>query len=487
MDKEFYIKKGADRLKSPWVLMVYLGFVLGVAKVMAKSGPMIGFALILMPAIFWFLTKLFQNPKLAVISILYMAFFAIGIVRYVPAPLGLSIDGLLTLGWLAVLFKKFNRTDWTPVRNNVSLVVLMWFGWVVLEIVNPESRSVAAWFFAMRGSALYMLLTITLAFMCFNEKKDLHLFIKLWVIFSTIAGIYGCKQLYGSLNSAELAWLAAGNAKTHILHGKLRVFSFYSDAGQFGASQAHTFLVCMIIAVGPGSRKNKIIYALCGLVNMWGMMISGTRGALFVPIAGVFAYLVLTKNVKVLMLGFIMAGSVFYILKFTFIGQGNAQIARMRTALDPNDASFQVRLENQKKLKSYLASRPIGGGIGSAGYWGEKFSPGTFLAVTPTDSWYVQVWAENGIVGLLVHLFMIFFLLGRLFFIVWNLRDPVLKQTMMALYAGFFGVCFASYGNKVFGQNPTAILSYLSIAFLELSKKFDQEHITQLTLKESKQ
>ena len=183
----------------------------------------------------------------------------------------------------------------------------------------------------------------------------------------------------------------------------------------------------------------KIFFGVTAALTFWGMMISGTRGAIFVPIAGFFIYFVSTKNIKILLLGMLVGAGAFVVLKFTKIGQGNYQIARMRTALDPNDASFQVRLDNQKKLKSYLSHRPIGGGVGSAGYWGLRFSPGTFLAETPTDSWYVQIWAENGMVGLTIYICMILYLLMKGFWIIWHLQDEVVKQYAMALFAGFLG------------------------------------------------
>jgi hypothetical protein len=41
------------------------------------------------------------------------------------------------------------------------------------------------------------------------------------------------------------------------------------------------------------------------------------------------------------------------------IANGNDQVRRMRTAFDPNDASLQVRLDNQKILKGYLALDPL--------------------------------------------------------------------------------------------------------------------------------
>lgn len=143
----------------------------------------------------------------------------------------------------------------------------------------------------------------------------------------------------------------------------------------------------------------------------------------------------------------------------------------MRTGLDPNDPSLQLRLINQAKLRGYLASRPIGGGIGSAGFWGTRFSPGTFLAVTALDSWYVKIWAECGVVGLYVHIgmlltFMIYFGLK-----LWKIPPCLLRDKLVALYSGMFGILVACYGNQILGQLPTNVAIYLSISFLYVFTK----------------
>jgi len=151
----------------------------------------------------------------------------------------------------------------------------------------------------------------------------------------------------------------------------------------------------------------------------------------------------------------------------------------MRSAFDPNDASLQVRLENQKRLKVYLASRPFGGGIGHAGVKAQKYLPNAFLSNVATDSWYVLIWAEQGIVGLLLHLFILFYVVIKTTFLVWfHLRDPVLKIKIAALTAGMFGVMVASYGNAVLGTMPTAMLIYTSMALMLSSKSLDTEALS---------
>jgi hypothetical protein len=344
-----------------------------------------------------------------------------------------------------------------------------------MELINPESRSSAAWFYSVRGTALYMIQLIILTILLLNDQKELRKFLNVWILWSFIAGVWGMKQLYLGVNHYEQMWLDAGAYKTHILFGRLRVFSFYSDAGQFGAAMGHILLVVLILSFGPIPLKQKLLYWGLSAFFFWCMAISGTRGAMFVPLSGIMVYLFLTKNFKILAIGCMVVGILFGLLKFTTIAAGNYQVQRMRSAMDPNDPSLQVRLDNQKKFKVYLATRPFGGGIGSAGSWGQRFSPGTFLADTPTDSWYVKIWAETGIIGLWVHLGMIVtFIITGCVLIFKMKRDKAIRQVAMALFAGFVGVAFASYGNQVLGQAPSGVMVMMSVAFVWLAYRWDK-------------
>jgi cell division protein FtsW (lipid II flippase) len=141
-----------------------------------------------------------------------------------------------------------------------------------------------------------------------------------------------------------------------------------------------------------------------------------------------------------------------------------------------DEASLQVRLSNQKKLVGYLASRPFGGGVGATGNWGERFSPNSFLANTATDSWYVMIWSDTGIVGLVYYLFMIFFILiTGAYNVMYKLKDDWLKVQILALTCGMAGIVAASYGNGVFGQMPTGIIMYIGMVFIFISPKWDQK------------
>ncbi len=418
---------------------------------------------------------LFSKPIIGVYTAVALSFILIGMGRYIKdVQVGLGMDAILILTYLALFMNRFNeRIDWAPANKDITFLSIIWFGYSVFELVNPEARSVPAWF-SGRGVSLYMFLLVPLTLLFINSNKKLDYFLYVWGVFSILATLKGIMQLQFGVDYAEQAWLNEGNYKTHILFGKLRVFSFLSDAGQFGGTQAYAAVVFTIYSMAQTVKIKKYFFITVALLAFYGMIISGTRGAISVPLSGFMVFFVLRKNLKVLSFGVAILAVIFIFFRFTTIGQGNDQIRRMRTAFDPNDASLQVRLDNQKILKRYLASRPFGGGIGHGGVKAQRYLPYAFLSQVATDSWYVLVWVEQGIVGLLLHLFILFYTAGKASYnVMFRIRDPLLKLKMSALIAGMMGVMVASYGNAVLGGMPTGMLIYVSMAIMLNSAVFD--------------
>ena len=134
-----------------------------------------------------------------------------------------------------------------------------------------------------------------------------------------------------------------------------------------------------------------------------------------------------------------------------------------------------VRLENQAKLRKYLESRPFGAGIGTTDVWAKRFYPGSYLSNLPTDSWFVKIWAENGVVGLSIYAFALAFVIVMGVVNIRKLKNPDTRQKMIALYGGFMGILVASFGNPVFGQAPLGALMYISMTILSTATIFDTE------------
>ncbi|MDV7138331.1 O-antigen ligase family protein [Maribacter sp. TH_r10] len=484
----FQATYGAERLRQPLPMVLLVGIALAIGYLTATRGLVVGLALMMFPFVIVYLGAILLNPRIGIITILIFNFIVLGIGRYVPMTWGLLMDGLMVLMYLALFFKAFHiKIPWDNARSQLTLLVSIWFGYAVFQIVNPEAVSIAAWFYAMRGVALYQFLLIPLVFILFNKYTDLKILWYIWGILSLLATMKGMMQLILGVDRWEQAWLDAGGDVTHILFGKLRIFSFYSDAGQFGAAQGHAGVVFGVLALFAKNRKFQIFCGVVALAGFLGMMISGTRGAIAVPAMGGVMFILIRKHLPSIILGALVGISVFVFFKYTMIGNGNDQIRRMRTAFDPNDASLVVRQENQAKLAGYLASRPFGGGIGSTGNWGKRFAPNSFLGNTATDSWYVAIWADTGIVGLYLHLFIVFFcLITGAYNVMYRIRDDWLKGQISALVCGMAGIMLASYGNGIFGQFPTAILMYVGMVFMFLSPKWDKQLMKEKGLDEEK-
>lgn len=469
---ETYRKKVIFTLMMVCVLM-------GIGYLIGKGNLVIGFMCIIIPCALFFAAWLILDPRQGVYWALVMGFLSSGIARYISAPWGLAIDAFLFLGIIGWIFKQSRLRDWSAIKNDGMLVTAVWFGYIVMQVANPEAVSIEAWFYAMRGIGFYSFLSFILVFTYFREPRDIERILNVIIWFSLAGTAWGFRQQLFGVDAAEYYWLWVENHQDeHILFGVLRVFSFYSDAGQFGASQAMVSLVCGILAMGPFPLKKRIFYSVAALLTFLGFAISGTRGALAVPAAGAIIFLVASQNFKLLISGLVAMGIIFYILKFTFAFQGVEQVRRMREAFDPNNPSLLVRLQNQKTFGRYLKSRPLGGGVGTAGFWGARFSPHTLLARTPTDSWYVKIWAETGVIGISLHLFTLGYFMGKGAAVIWGLKHQQLKYQAMSLYSAIGGVLLASYGNQVFGQMPTGMIMNLAIPFIFMAPLYEKKLLT---------
>jgi O-antigen ligase len=377
---------------------------------------------------------------------------------------GLMIEGLILTVVAAVLVKT-SAKEYTEINKDLFYLLLVWFVISLLQVLNPGA-SLMGWVSEIRSTALYPLLMVMLGLLIFNQRRHLDLFLVLIIGLSTLASLNGIKQLYFGPSSGEQAFLNGGGAITHILFGRLRVFSFYSDAGQFGASQAQLGLIALILGFGPFRKWTKCIFLSCSGLMLYGMLISGTRGALFALVIGGFVALVLSKNLKVLLLGGLVGILFLSFLKFTYIGNSNYQIYRLRSAVNPNDPSLNVRFNTQKLLREYMSSRPFGGGLGVIGHNGILYNSDKFLSTVPPDSYFVKVWAMYGIVGFTIWLSIMLYVFGKCCGIVWRLEDKEIKIKMIALTSGFAGILFCSYGNEVINSMPSSIVVYFSWVFI---------------------
>lgn len=465
-------------LKYPFLVLVFVG--LGLLTV--RKGPVVLGALLAAGIGIWALVLLFKYPRINIYGLIFLGFFMAALGRHISGvvPWSLGIDFFLVLAPVMILFKHGEYADFRLANRSLIWCLGIWMGYILLQALNPEAPSLVAWLYVMRGIALYPLLMAFLALVIFNSKKDFYTFLNIWLALSLLGVLWAMKQNFLGVSDAEAQWLASGSGKTHILWGKLRKFAYYFDAGTFGAAMGHACIVAIILFLGPYSRKLKRIYLALGLAFFYAMMLSGTRGALAVPVLGAVTYLVMVRNIKLLVIGGSVMLLSYLFLAHTSMGSGQYEIMRLRTALNPEDASLNTRLRNRELLTDYLQDKPFGGGVGTAGYWGGRFSPNTWLANFEPDGLYTQIRAETGIVGRNLYVGLLLLILFRGMYITAKLKNKEYKNLAMAILAGYAGILMANYGNSVMTQFPISVLTFMGLAFVFSMKYWNEEGVVEL-------
>lgn len=459
------------------IAMIVIGF-LTVSRGQVTLAAALG-----IPVIAGVIILLFRWPKLGVYAAMLLGFLTPPLNRFVyNIPYGLAIEVILVVVYIILFFKHFKKLNFRLAQNDIVAVTALWMLYILLQIGNPWALSIEAWAYAMRGIALIQFLLIPLVFVLLDKKKDLLQFMTFYFLLSTIGILWGTKQQIFGLTDAEHAYLYnSGAHKTHVLFGKLRVFSYYFDAGTFGAAMGQLCIISAILYLGPFKKYLKHIFLAIALGAFYALMISGTRGAIAIPATGALVFVILIKKVKYIALAATVLFFSFSFLKFTSVGSSNYNVNRLRSALDPNDASLNVRINNRKKLTAYLADKPFGGGVGSAGSWGQKFTPNTWLANFPPDGLYTRIRAETGIVGYLIYLFIWLYILYRGFKVCWNMKNPRYKSISTAFLASYAGILVANYGNEVMTQYPNNFVTFISLTFIFAMDRWDKEESNEST------
>ncbi len=211
---------------------------------------------------------------------------------------------------------------------------------------------------------------------------------------------------------------------------------------------------------------------------MFVMLSSGTRGAYVLVPAAMVLFLVMNYNKKVLLFVGIVAGIISFMI---MVPTANPTIVRFQSAFKPSqDASFNLRKENQKRIQPYIRSHSIGGGLGATGVWGQRFAPESYLANFPPDSGYVRVAVETGWVGLLLFCMLMFVALAKGIRNFYRIKNPELKSYCLAMVLMVFALNIGNYPQEALVQFPINIYFYLMIALMNITHRLDQDEQKQI-------
>ncbi len=404
---------------------------------------------------------------------LILAFFVLYIGKITSAPIGTSLDGLLLLMISGILISQVFKRDWSFAKDPISTILLFWIYYNVFQVLNPSQESKMAWLFTVRSLAILNLLYF-IACYAFNSFKRIQNMLNLIVGLATFAALYGLKQEFLGFSAAEKSWIYQDPERFQLFFqwGRMRTFSLFNDAMTFGVMMAYMGLFCLIYATAPMKTLYRSLLVIAAILMFWSSIYTGTRTCFALIPLGFAFYALMTLRKEVIMgFGIFLALGTVLVIKG---GNSNAVLFRVRSAFEPSeDASVQIRYFNQKRIRPYIYSHPIGFGPGSTGLWARRFTPDSFLAKFAHDSYYVRLAVELGWIGLAVYMFFLFTVLRRALYFYLRVRDPMIKTYYLCILTSLFMLAVANYPQEAIVQLPTSLISYVFFAAVVRLKDFD--------------
>lgn len=450
----------------------------GILFALSKSNMPVFAVVVLFPFLFLLSIQILQKPIIILYAIFTVNYFIMGITRYIPID-GISVimDILYVIALIVIFIHAtlYHSIEWKRAITPLSIGSLIWLVYCIGQLANPTGL-LEGWLLSRTLIINGLIISIITSLLCVRYKS-LQIILFLLAIFTTLAIIKTITQKYIGFDFYESIWVNGRGRKTHLIRSGIRYFSFFTDASNLGSNMG---CACVVFGLSAFYIKNKALktyYTIIAIGSVYAMFLTGTRGALIVPLGGLALFTVISKNIKAMLIGSMTLFFIYIFFAFTLIGQGNPMIRRMRTAFNPTeDASFNVRKENQQKLGAYLKAKPFGEGLGLSGDGlGVKLS-NRFTTSIPTDSWYVKIWVETGVIGLIIYLGMILLSIAwGAWILMFKIQNPELKGQLCGLLCGIAGMFASAYGNLFWGQFPTMLIAFMGITLVLNGEYFDKE------------
>jgi putative inorganic carbon (HCO3(-)) transporter len=464
-----------NKLNHPAVIGLLVLLSAGIVAAIAKFGMIAGVlalgAMVGLPMVY----AIVAYPRLGIfvylgLAYIIMWFFKMG----VNFPLGTLMDGMEGLFILSVFINQRTSRDWSLFKGPVSTMMLVWVVYNLLEVANPVAESRIAWLYTVRTVAVVMFMYFIFIYYI-DSKKLIRALMKLWIGLACFAALYAFKQQHIGFFPFEESFLHSDPNIELLLFigGVWRKFSIFSDPVAFAYNMVTASLLCVGLISGPIARYKKIVLSCMVVLFLTAMLYSGTRGAYVLIPAAALLLVVLKFNKKLIAIAAIAAAALVVII---FIPTSNQTLYRFQSAFKPSDdASFNVRKMNQKRIQPYILSHPMGGGLGSTGEWGQRFAPNSYLAHFPPDSGYVRVAVELGYIGLLLFCILMFTILRTGINNYYRIKDPELKSYCLAAVLIVFALNIGNYPQEALVQYPSNVYFYLVVALITVTLRLDKK------------
>lgn len=458
-------------------VMLLLLFFLAIYNFIA-SGYSAFVTVISIPALLMVGYVFFKSKTTLFYTLFSINFFIMFITRhfYIPIPVSM-VNEMLELLLLALALLDVSKYRFSDTLNVMLLMLMVWVVFCFIELFNDACGigiDVYRWYTGARLMSFQLLYAHLVMTIYVNSPSKLIRLLVVWACFIVFAAFWVWKQRNIGLTNAEKSFIY--NSPAHFMGGRIRYMSCFSDAANFGVHLAAAAMVFMVLAIYIRITRLRLFFLAVSLLAIYAFFQSGTRTAMVCFIAGLFIFLVLCKSRKIM----IGAGAVFaiflYFLIFTNIGNGNAQIRRMRTAFDKEDASMGVRDMNKETLRKYMVDAPWGVGIGLENADVPAYNKFRLITQVPPDSEYVYIWVRTGEVGLTVFIITtVIMFIGACITVLVRIRNNSLRGVGIALTAAFFTIHLGGYANQILMQFPNVLIFYGGLAIVYALPSMEEE------------
>ncbi|MCE7059879.1 O-antigen ligase [Dyadobacter sp. CY343] len=457
------------------IVLAVIAVCVGIATIYGGlvAGLLLLVSMIAIPVVY----AIVVYPLFGIVTLLTMGFFLFFILRLgINFPLGTLMDGLEVLLLLGVLIKVKQRGEWeiSIFKNPVSVMILIWIGYNLIQVANPWAESRLAWVYTVRSVAAVTIMYFVFVYHL-RTLKSIRIVIRAWLVLAVCGAIYGFKQEFFGIAPAELAdlWSDPMSVSLLYINGIWRKYSIFSDPVSFSYTMVCASVICIALLSSKRSWLKKGILAAMIVAFLMAMLYSGTRGAYVLVPAALIPFALLNFSKKIMLASCVAA---VFITILILMPTSSPTIARFQTAFRPSDdASFNVRKHNQKRIQPYILSHPIGGGLGSTGAWGARFAPHSFLATFPPDSGYIRVAVELGWIGLLLFCFMMFTILKMGINNFYKIRNSELKTYCLAMTLVIFALNIGNFPQEALVQFPNNILFFMAAAIVHTTLLIDRK------------
>jgi O-antigen ligase len=381
--------------------------------------------------------------------------------------------------WMTdVVVRKNKRSVGRVICNETSILIFFMFVINLLSLVNAryfDEVNIGELFERFKVMSAYFIIVAVV-----KDRRVLRMAVLIFILGSLLTSFVGLYELTTGDAFFNTSYRFGVVAQTHAeglrqtqFGGAGRVQGLVSDAGL----HSYTIIVYMgIILPWVFYARTRIVrggalaFLLVGFLNLIG---TGTRSAWLAWVIAVGVFFVLLKyrhKVLLLIAGIIGAAAVFlFLAMFPHI----PTLERLHTK---GNASLSWRADTFRQALEMVRDHPFLG-VGTGNYLNEYHN---YLADQPALSryffgWlhnsYLQIWAENGTIGLLVFLGILLSLAIGLLHAHMKAGDQEMRAITLGLLVALTGHCGVFFAMPIIYQEFGGLIMGLSVAAIGVARQ----------------